>query len=584
MIDHDDVGLRAGGHGRARKITARAAAVQFAAIMTGQTAAGGGDVHVYETKQRVGVQATLFIAGGILFFLVLLAQFVLLLGVKESSRTQMMPGLIGGLSVFGIALIARGVFLLKTVVRVTLDATAVHLDGFIGRRTVPYPQIERVARDKQSLLLGGKTIDVLSLHAAGQKQPIAIIPDTIGNFEMLAAELAARTAAAQGGRVTYDPVADQQQRDTRDARRMKWTAFGFCLFTLLFVTIFGFGLREELRDRALARDGKTTDARITRHFMIRVTPYIAYTFFDDRAQPHSKEVMVTQELFDATEGRKSVPVAYLPSDPEHNRLAAGTAEKSFGGKFLFLSGGGTLMFGALAVMTLLGIDIKSENGRTRITRHGKTIREFGAQPPTPPALPPMPAFDETSPPPPLSAADEARVAAVVAAYNAQPPPPVPYAPNPPKRTGLIVLAVLCVLIGLLGLATMAARLYFTAGPRTIQLSGRAVFIDETPAWIRIWSAADGLLALLLITTGVGLLAMKRWSRPLGITVAVLQILSTIGAIVALLARSDFSGEGPESMNVVVAATGAVIFHLLTTIFPAVLIFVLAKRSTAEALT
>jgi hypothetical protein len=323
---------------------------------------GVGGVRVFEARQRVGLQAAGFIAGGVLFLLMLIVQFLLAMGRKSTPTTDMMPGIVGGLSVFGIGLIARGIFLLRGVTRVILDDSGVQVEGFIARRRILYEQIERVERDKKTQLLAGKTNEVLLLRAAGEKHPSAIIPDTIDNFETLAAELAWRTAAVAGGRTTYDPVADQEIRQTRETKRLKLVSVVLWIFTLMFFGAFCYGIYEELHDRRLASSGTSIDASISQHFMRRVTPYIAYTFRDRQGVAHSREVMVTQELYDATEGAKTVPVVYLAEDPEWNRLAGGDASKNFGGKSLFLFGGGTLMFGAFAVMTLLGIDIKTENG------------------------------------------------------------------------------------------------------------------------------------------------------------------------------------------------------------------------------
>ncbi|MEA2736222.1 MAG: hypothetical protein QOE14_2673, partial [Humisphaera sp.] len=339
-----------------------------------------GGVRVFEARQRVGLQAALCIAGGVLFFLMLIVMFLIALGSKSTTSNDMMPGMIGGLSVFGIGLIGRGVFLLRGVVRVTLDNNAVHLDGFTARRTVSYQQIERIERDKKNQLLGGKTHQVLLLYAAGERKPLAIIPDTIENFEELATELARRSAAAQGGRTTYDPIADQQIRDRRDSRRMKFTSAAFSVITLLFIVMLCFGVNEEIHNRRLQSRGTAVYARIDKHFMRSVTPYIEYSFADAQGKRQSREVMVTELLYGQTREGQLVPVVYLADQPEWNRLVGGEAGKNFGGKFLFLLGGGTLMFGAFAVMTLLGIDIKSENGRTTIVRRGKVIREFGAKP------------------------------------------------------------------------------------------------------------------------------------------------------------------------------------------------------------
>jgi hypothetical protein len=560
-------------------------------------AVGVGGVRMFEARQRVGIQAAGFIAGGVLFLLMLIVQFLLALGRKSTPTTDMMPGIIGGLSVFGIALIGRGIFLLRGVTRVVLDDGGVHVEGFIARRSVSYQQIERIERDKRTQLLAGKTNDVLLLRAAGETKSLAIIPDTIDNFEQLAVELAARSAAAQGGRTTYDPVADQQLHQTRESRQLKLASVLMSIFTLLFFGAFCYGVYEEVHERRLTRDGTMVDARISQRFMRRVTPYIAYTFRDQQGRAHSREVMVTQEMYDTTEGAQTVPVVYLPDKPQWNRPAAGDASKGFGGaKSLLLFGGATLMFGVFAVITLLGIDIKSENGRMRIVKRGKVIREFGGRAaPRPPALPPLPQFDET---PPTLAADEddeeeGEPATVDAAYPAYPsaalmPPPPPQAifAAPAKPKGLLVLGVLCIVFGVPGILLGIANWGIDSASRTREVSiGDQVMVVEQPTFAAYWALADATLAAALVVTGVGLLMLKRWSRPLGISVAALQILSSLaGAIlvIATMAKAP-AADGPDSLTIVTFNVAAVVIKFLTMIFPAVLLFILAKRSTAEAL-
>src|SRR5687768_3573184 len=106
----------------------------IARIMSGTSldvSAAGSGVQVFEAKQRVGLQAAAFIAGGVLFFLMLIVQFLIALGSKSTPTSDMMPGIIGGLSVFGVALIGRGIFLLRGVTRVVLEHGGVRVEGFI---------------------------------------------------------------------------------------------------------------------------------------------------------------------------------------------------------------------------------------------------------------------------------------------------------------------------------------------------------------------------------------------------------------------------------------------------------------------
>ena len=558
---------------------------------------GVGGVRVFEARQRVGWQAAGFLAGGIVFFLLLILQFLLLLGRKSTPANDMMPGVIGGLSVFGIALIGRGIFLLRGVTRVILDDAAVHVEGFIARRSVAYAEIERVARDRQTQLLAGKTSDVLLLRAAGETRPLAIIPDTIGGFEELAIELAERAAAARGGRSVYDPAADDAARQTRESRQLRLVSIGMSVFALLFLGAFCYGVYEEVHDRRLRSRGTQVDAQVSQRFMRRVTPYIAYTFRDAQGRVHSREVMVSQPTYDATDGARTIPVVYLPDEPDWNRLAAGDASTDFGGKSLFLFGGGALVFGGLAVMTLLGIDIKSDNGHTRIVRHGRVIREWGKKPAAqssePPALPTLADDDGRSDDDGHDHDRDDRVADIIdAAYLPSPPlsppslSPVPTTIAPARPTGLLVLGVLCLLFGLGGFLLHAANWWIDSRSRTRELNvGNEVMVVEQPAYAAYWSAADAALAALLILTGIGLLMLKRWSRVLGIPVAALQILSSLAAIAIIVAAMATAPaeNGPDSMTVVTFNVAAVVAKVLSAIFPAVLLFILAKRSTRGVL-
>ena len=108
---------------------------------------------------------------------------------------------------------------------------------------------------------------------------------------------------------------------------------------------------------------------------------------------------------------------------------------------------------------------------------------------------------------------------------------------------------------------------------------------EQPAYAAYWSAADAALAALLILTGIGLLMLKRWSRVLGIPVAALQILSSLAAIAIIVAAMATAPaeNGPDSMTVVTFNVAAVVAKVLSAIFPAVLLFILAKRSTRGVL-
>jgi hypothetical protein len=167
-----------------------------------------------------------------------------------------------------------------------------------------------------------------------------------------------------------------------------------------------------------------------------------------------------------------------------------------------------------------------------------------------------------------------------------PSPPQAIFAAPAKPKGLLVLGVLCIVFGVPGILLGIANWGIDSASRTREVSiGDQVMVVEQPTFAAYWALADATLAAALVVTGVGLLMLKRWSRPLGISVAALQILSSLaGAIlvIATMAKAP-AADGPDSMTIVTFNVAAVVIKFLTMIFPAVLLFILAKRSTAEAL-
>jgi hypothetical protein len=274
--------------------------------------------------------------------------------------------------------------------------------------------------------------------------------------------------------------------------------------------------------------------------------------------------MMEQPAWVALEGRTTVPVEYLPTDPAWNRLVAGERKgSSLGGGFLFLSGGLTFLMLVLVVIAFFGIDLKSEKGVTQLTYRGRVVWQNR------PAGPPMPFPPQAIPPPP--------------------PAMTPYFSTPAaprKPAGLIALGVIAIILGLGGVLLAAGRLLVMTMQSVVLGDGRQIEFETTP-WLKAWTAADGALALALVVVGVGLIALRRWARSLGIVVAAAQILSGIaGLIMLIVSAKDVIGDtaGPDAQPLVAGSIGAIIFQLLGLVFPAVLLAVLAKRSTADALT
>jgi hypothetical protein len=134
-----------------------------------------------------------------------------------------------------------------------------------------------------------------------------------------------------------------------------------------------------MHSRRYASEGVRVEAKIVRRWMVRVTPRIEYSFRDAHGREFSREVMMDQRIWESLEGRRTVPLEYLASDPSWNRLISGEErETSLSGGFLYLSGAMTLVFAAMFVFVALGFDLKSEGGVTTLTRQGRVVKRWGA--------------------------------------------------------------------------------------------------------------------------------------------------------------------------------------------------------------
>lgn len=336
-----------------------------------------GVVREFVAKKKVGFNAALYILGGVVFFAVLLVQFLLLILTPAKPGDDLMPGILGGVSVVGVALVLRGVFLLRTTARVVIDPTAIHMGTWLATRSVAWNEIDHIEQDKRSSLMGSETLRVVRL-VDSTGRCLAVIDEAIAGFDDLAAEIAARSSRV-AGHATFDTTDDEQRRIAREVRKSRRLALGFALFTLAMGAALCAGIHEELHVRRYATDGVRVDAQITQRRMVNVTPHVEYSFRDEAGQTHVRDAMMwVGPEWDKLEQQETVPVEYLRSDPTWNRLVAGEDPgPQFGGKFLLICAGGLIMCGTMFVMTLLGYDLKTENGVTTVSRRGRTIKSWG---------------------------------------------------------------------------------------------------------------------------------------------------------------------------------------------------------------
>ncbi len=504
---------------------------------------------IYTTHDSVGLQAALCLAGGIGLVLLMVALFVFNLALPNKAQDNFLPGFIGGTSILWIGLIGRGIFLLRSVRQVVIDSDGVHLHGFISRRTLLWNQIDRIGIDKKASLFGGKSHEVLTLFDANGK-PLGQIPDTIHHFQSLGQDIAERSATARG-HATYDMESDEARQFATKMRKARLLAVLAGLLALGMGAGFVWGLNEQLHVRRYATEGQMVEAKLVRRYMQRVTPYVEYSFTDSAGHSHSRNVMMNKEDWEDLVFAKTIAVEYLRSDPEWNRPLHGEDSMSLVGPFLWLSGAMSLVFAIFCVTSFFGYDLKIEDGVTRITRGGRTVREWGGA-----KSKPTLGLNEN---------------VIMLEEDDEPEQLLPSSQlaAPPKPTGLLALGICALVFGVLGAGINFLR----------------VAVIHNVSLLAIWSGVDAVLAILLIVVGAGIIGMRLWSQSLGIIVGVLQVISSIAALVYLIVTSIRAPEvaGEQAVMLTTARIGAGFGEVLGAVFPIVLLAILLKRTTKDAL-
>ena len=74
--------------------------------------------------------------------------------------------------------------------------------------------------------------------------------------------------------------------------------------------------------------------------------------------------------------QSELPHELLCSEYDWNRIHGEDPGVQFGGSSVFLFSGGLLMFGTLFVTTLLGYNLKTENGISYLTKNGEVIKQW----------------------------------------------------------------------------------------------------------------------------------------------------------------------------------------------------------------
>jgi hypothetical protein len=563
----------------------------------------------YAVPSGVGWKAAGALAAGGFFLLLVLVNFALLILAAPSRPSRggggMESGWVGGMGAGAFFFLAYGFSLLRRPVRARLTPREIVIEGFVSRRSVPWDKVATLRRDKKTELVGHQTYDVLVLLDE-QGKTLATLAGNFVNFPALVADVEARSAAARGA-PTYDRDAEARRKAKEHHRSRRKTLVLSAVLLAFGLTAVSWGTYEWWKDRTIRNDGIDTAARLDRHYMIRVTGWIAFSFKDPATgRLVSRETSVSDPAWRTLEGQKTVTVRYVPSNPEWNKVPG---EDDGGDSPLVMVGLGaalSVVFIAIFVFTALGYaDLSVKDGKLRVKRYGEVddalepaapantgfvqLEEIlppqatGGMPtwmPAPPgAQPPMPQPIPAEVPPPPGWT-----------YGSPFPTGYPYPTQPLPGTsavpaGVKVVAVLNILFGVFGLLLNGGRALFMFVNRgQVVRWGQVAFVVENDPLTLAWMTADAVLALALAVSAIGLFRLRRWGRRLALGVAALQLVSSAVVLAsAIYGASALSGLGEEDHRHAVAAmTGQLVGAVVGAIYPAVILTVLGRRSAATA--
>jgi len=108
----------------------------------------------YVARGNPQLELILTLGGGVLFLVIIVFLLVALFSSPANGPTSRQPGFIGGFSVIPIMLIARGLFAMRNITRVTLDKNGVALESPISFKSIPWTQIDRIQKKERGSFMG----------------------------------------------------------------------------------------------------------------------------------------------------------------------------------------------------------------------------------------------------------------------------------------------------------------------------------------------------------------------------------------------------------------------------------------------
>ena len=514
---------------------------------------------------------------------ILLAAVTFALLLLSNSPSSIMPAVAGVMTFLGLMGIWAAIYLLRTPVRILVEPEGLTFEWLICHRSFSWNDISQLQLKESDFghvwlrsFTGRKNLPkehLLLLGRGGRK--VAEVPGDMENFPLLVREIHIRSSRAQGVS-TYSAYAHaSRQLHTQKGKRLAMLIAGL-FFTALGVAFAITSMVMERNKRLLERQGQVVQAVVTKHYIYNITPRLEYSFTADDDRSYSNNVMVTRTYWESLEKDANVGVKYLPSNPKNNKLVSGQVES---GDIPFplaivCSLFATAMGLVATSMYFFGIsDIKFEAGRFIIVRAGQVE-------PSPAAATlgtDIEDIEDTGDVilPGVESEDEALPAGI---------PEVR-----PARGGLSTLPVGLKAIGILNIVLGGLGLLWNAGRIVLAyiLFASGLLEDELLQtrtalhWAVGGHVLAGLIALVVIISGVAILYFRNWGRILAIIAASAKLLFGLIEIVGVLLLPP-QRAGPEHRFVANVTRSLIVFcYVLTMVYPALVIVLLKRKSTRE---
>jgi hypothetical protein len=482
--------------------------------------------------------------------------------------------LIGGLSVIPVMGIAVAISLLSSPVRVLLDDRGLTIEWLIRRRAFLWNDISEIQLKKVNF-----SISWLGTFTARKNLPkerlllldsngrmLAQIPASIKPFDVLTREIYSRTTAARG-----TPTFSAEKQTSREiSSRKKQRIFLFLAGIFIAALGIAFGVISSVDDhnkRLLEKDGRLIEAAVVKHYIYNITPRLKYAFTAPDGREYSKDVMVDRKYWDSVEKDVTVPVRYLPANPDNNKLSSGQIEEfDLPLPLTIVISLVLTVFGLLCItMYFLQIsDIKIENGRIRIVRVNQvelsqTVSSLTEPAAGSPAVRP-PAPMEIEPSPPASAETYRRA----------------------LPAGLKAIGILNIVLGSLGFLWNVGRLllaYLIASNKIA--AAENIKPQANLAWVFAGHGLASLIAVAFVISGIGILMFLNWARVLAVLAASAKLLLGVIEIISVsLSSPETAGTEQQYITSVVKVFYAFCVFL-TMVYPLIVLVLLLRKSARE---